>query len=114
MSTANNNKLYFNNIEIINDGNYITVSPNFSCPLCNSTLSPTSKIFTKLPIFDAPISIKNKAIEFNRAVTLTTTCCGLKIILYAGVHKLQNNTNIKYCLSNSTIPVNWWESIGQP
>jgi hypothetical protein len=107
-ATINPNRLYFSDIEIINDGTFITVNPNFSCPICNSTIPPESKIFNKLPIFDTPIQIKNKAIEFNRAVTLVTTCCTLDIVLNVGIHKEQNNTNFAFLISSDTIPVNWW------
>ncbi|MCW3994935.1 MAG: hypothetical protein NWE98_02145 [Candidatus Bathyarchaeota archaeon] len=135
----NENKLYFNQIEIEKTTNGYTVKPNFNCPKCNINVPAINKTFTKnvsstlTPILSEKemliqqllktglkteeiltqknVETASDSINFNQQVTFTMPCCGTNITLYVAVYKSEKDANPQTCISVEPIPTNWYSRL---
>ena len=99
--SENYDKLFFNAIEISDDGTTVSASPNFLCPVCSER--PVSKLTS------GSLSIpQNRDLDINRLVTFTMPCCGTKINLYVAVHKTKGVSDLALCVSTVPIDALWY------
>ena len=107
------NLLFFNAVQLNEDAQGISLSPNFLCPYCGAGKKPAEKIPVRVASEKIGVSTIDKGIvkpldvDFNKQITFSLPCCGTKIALYVAIHKSKIG-QAQTCISIEPISIDWW------